>query len=209
LNHRGALVVAVMLAGCGAKHQYPDGRGLQGQLEREVIACQTMMKELQVQTKSCQEGGAADPMYGELKQILVDKALVIEAHGPTTTVTYPDSLVFGTDGWSVRDEARASLDLLSASLKEHFAYTVVIEGHTADVAGSAVLARQFASLLDLSYARARAVRDVLVVDYGVPEDRITIVAKGPYSPVASNDTSAGQEQNRRVVVRIFPPGVNP
>ena len=51
--------------------------------------------------------------------------------------------------------------------------------------------------LQLSRKRADAVRDYLDTN-GIRADNITAVGLGKENPVASNDTAAGRQQNRRV-----------
>lgn len=71
---------------------------------------------------------------------------------------------------------------------------VLIEGRT-DSVGAA------ASNQALSENRASAVRRWLV-GRGVGASRITATGRGESSPVASNDTPEGRQQNRRVAIRI-------
>jgi outer membrane protein OmpA-like peptidoglycan-associated protein len=60
----------------------------------------------------------------------------------------------------------------------------------------------------LSEKRAGAVREYLV-GQGVPGDSVSAVGFGKANPVASNDSAAGRQQNRRVemVVSGEPIGV--
>lgn len=67
-----------------------------------------------------------------------------------------------------------------------------IEGYT-DCTGGADYNRE------LSDRRANAVRTSLV-GMGISSDRITIHGYGQASPVASNDTAAGRQSNRRVEI---------
>ena len=55
---------------------------------------------------------------------------------------------------------------------------------------------------ELSQRRAEAVRDFLVT-HGVSPDRITARGYGESYPIASNDTTAGRQQNRRVEVVVL------
>jgi chemotaxis protein MotB len=194
------------LAGCpGPKHTYPDGTGLEAQLEREVQALQQTVRRLEAEAATCAEG-KADPVYAEVHQVLATIDEVDVGHnGPVTFVVLPDAHLFGSDAVSVRDEARMTLDLLATALKLHPEYEVVIEGHTADAHPNAAVARKYPDLWVLSYARAAAVMKVLVRDFGMSEDRFVLVARGPHSPMVANDTGAGQARNRRVVVYIYPP----
>ncbi|MFU8822592.1 MAG: OmpA family protein, partial [Gammaproteobacteria bacterium] len=87
-----------------------------------------------------------------------------------------------------------NLDKLAAFLGEYPDRTVLIEGHT-DSVGSEE-SNQF-----LSQRRAESVRSYLV-NRGVQAHRITTAGLGEGSPVASNDTATGRQQNRRVEVII-------
>ncbi|KJY76373.1 OmpA family protein [Vibrio nigripulchritudo] len=71
---------------------------------------------------------------------------------------------------------------------------VDVVGHT-DSRGSAKFNQK------LSEQRAQAVADYLIAK-GVDPSRITVKGEGEANPVASNDTAAGREQNRRVEVTI-------
>ena len=71
---------------------------------------------------------------------------------------------------------------------------VTVEGHT-DSTGSAALNER------LSLARAQAVRDALVIR-GVAADLLDAEGYGAAWPVASNETSEGREQNRRIEFNV-------
>jgi flagellar motor protein MotB len=51
--------------------------------------------------------------------------------------------------------------------------------------------------VDLSFRRAKAVRDYLV-EHGIPIGRVTAHGYGPMPPIAPNDTNEGRAENRRV-----------
>ena len=57
--------------------------------------------------------------------------------------------------------------------------------------------------MDLSKRRANAVKNLLV-QRGVAENRIEVVGFGETMPVATNDTEAGRQKNRRVKIKIAP-----
>jgi outer membrane protein OmpA-like peptidoglycan-associated protein len=80
-------------------------------------------------------------------------------------------------------------------LKENPNRNVVIDGHTDNVGSDAYN-------LDLSQRRAEAVRAFLVQN-GIRGTRVTAQGQGESSPVASNTTEAGRQQNRRVEIVVL------
>lgn len=103
-------------------------------------------------------------------------------------------LLFATGKSDLTGGAGPNLDKLAAFLGEYPDRTVLIEGHT-DSVGSQE------SNYFLSQRRAESVRSYLV-SRGVQASRLTTAGLGQGSPVASNDTAAGRQQNRRVEVII-------
>jgi NitT/TauT family transport system substrate-binding protein len=70
-----------------------------------------------------------------------------------------------------------------------------IEGNT-DAKGSAKLNRT------LSEKRADSVRKYLVDHFSIPDARFQTVGHGADKPVATNDTEAGRQQNRRTDIKV-------
>lgn len=108
-------------------------------------------------------------------------------------VTLGDVL-FATGKSDLTGGAGPNLDKLAAFLGEYGDRTVLIEGHTDNVGSD-----QSNQLL--SQRRAESVRSYLV-NRGVQANRVTTAGLGEGSPVASNDTTTGRQQNRRVEVII-------
>jgi OmpA-OmpF porin, OOP family len=90
--------------------------------------------------------------------------------------------------------ATRRLDPLVLLLKDQPRRTIYIEGHT-DSSGTG------SYNLELSQRRADAVRDFLV-DNGISPNRIVARGYGEADPVASNDTTSGRRENRRVEVIV-------
>jgi outer membrane protein OmpA-like peptidoglycan-associated protein len=99
-------------------------------------------------------------------------------------------VLFDTGASTLKPGAGAVLDRVAGFLKENDGTKVLIEGHT-DSRGSDQYNEQ------LSQRRAQAVADGLAFR-GIDRGRVEAVGRGEALPVASNDTAAGQQQNRRV-----------
>ncbi|MEO8717956.1 MAG: OmpA family protein [Burkholderiales bacterium] len=101
-------------------------------------------------------------------------------------------VLFDTGRSDLKPGAMRTLGQLAAFLNENPERNVIIEGHT-DSTGSAAYNQA------LSEQRALAVKNALA-GRGIAGERISAVGFGPGKPVASNDTAAGRQQNRRVEV---------
>lgn len=98
---------------------------------------------------------------------------------------------FDYDAATIRPQYNARLVAVAKFMESRPNTIAVIEGHT-DNRGNDAYNQ------DLSEQRAAAVRQQLVVRYGVDPERITSKGYGETRPVASNDTDAGRQRNRRV-----------
>ena len=105
-----------------------------------------------------------------------------------------NAVLFDFGKASLKREASTTLDDLTSFLNEYKNRRVLIEGYT-DSSGS----RQYNQ--DLSYRRASTVRDALIAR-GIASNRVQVKGYGEDYPVASNATSAGMQQNRRVEIVI-------
>jgi outer membrane protein OmpA-like peptidoglycan-associated protein len=110
-------------------------------------------------------------------------------------------VLFATGKSELSAAAMQSVNKLADFLQKHPNRNLLIEGHTDDT-GSDKLN------MTLSQKRADAVKEALTRK-GVDPGRITAKGYGKKYPVASNDTSAGRSQNRRVEVIILNEGVKP
>jgi len=94
----------------------------------------------------------------------------------------------------------AFLTKVQRTIREFPNCTVTVEGHT-DAIGDARYNES------LSLIRANAVRQYLIANMGLHEDRVTAVGYGESRPIASNDTEAGRMQNRRIDIVLGVQGV--
>lgn len=124
------------------------------------------------------------------------KAQAAKSEIPTTTIN------FSPGGTKVNDSHKAQLQQIADAVKSSPGAVVRIEGH-ADA--TPVIRSPYKNNWELSEARAKAVKDYLVKNLGVPGESIQIIAKAHYHPSASQVTKEGRDQNRRVEIRVTPP----
>lgn len=198
------LALVVSLAGCDP-FQRSDKASLVRQLDREVIALR--IKNEQLEGRLLQGAGHSEtpnPIYAELVQVFTGSEVEVVRSGNRTVVTLPSSLLFGTWGLTVRQEAAMTLDLLATALKLHPELKVVVVGHIDDAPMPAALRRQVGSAWELGAIRAAATARALIETYGVPGGRFMVASRGMEEPLVSNDTPEGRSRNRRVVLTLTP-----
>lgn len=147
-------------------------------------------------------GGAAGAVIGhqmdrqadDLKGDLGNDATV-ERVGEGIAVTFASGILYPFNSADVLPAGRENLRQLAQSLQRYPGTEVLIVGHTDNVGSDAYN-------MTLSQRRADSARSYLI-SMGVPGERIRTSGRGESEPVASNESEAGRQQNRRVEVAIF------
>jgi outer membrane protein OmpA-like peptidoglycan-associated protein len=103
-------------------------------------------------------------------------------------------VLFDTAKFTLRPEAREKLAKVAGIVSGHPGLRLAVEGHTDNVGGDSYNQ-------ELSEHRGSAVRDYLTRQ-GMQQDAVTTKGFGKTQPIASNDTAAGRQQNRRVELVI-------
>jgi outer membrane protein OmpA-like peptidoglycan-associated protein len=103
-------------------------------------------------------------------------------------------VLFDTGKFTLRSAAREKLARVAGIVAAHPGLTLSVEGHTDSVGGEDYNQR-------LSEQRGEAVRAYLT-HHGMTAASVTSKGFGKGQPVASNETSAGRQQNRRVEIVI-------
>lgn len=140
-------------------------------------------------------GYSLDQQEAELRSAL-DSQVTITNTGDRLIVSFPEAILFASGSFTVRPGLNDDMFALAQSLDRYPQSTIQIVGHT-DSDGDA------ASNQILSERRANAVADVLL-NQGVPFNRVRTFGRGESQPIASNFTPEGKAQNRRVEIVILP-----
>ncbi|PPK53055.1 OmpA family protein [Marinobacter persicus] len=137
-----------------------------------------------------------DRQEAKLRRQLEGTGVRVVRNGDQIDLIMPGNITFATDQSSIRPAFTDTLQSVALVLKEFDKTTIRIEGHT-DSTGS----DSYNQLL--SERRASSVRDFLL-NQGIEPSRTRAVGYGERYPVASNETAAGREQNRRVELTLVP-----
>lgn len=140
------------------------------------------------------DANAARAETEELQRQITDLNARMTDRGLVVTL---GDVLFETGKSELRGGTPQNLDKLAAFLTRFETRTIQIEGHTDSVGTDS-------SNVILSQQRAESVQGYLV-QHGVNSSRIVTSGKGEVSPIASNDSATGRQQNRRVEVIISNP----
>jgi outer membrane protein OmpA-like peptidoglycan-associated protein len=110
-------------------------------------------------------------------------------------ITFDSGILFDVNQAALKQASKDNLTKLAEILNKYEDTNILLEGHT-DATGSDEYN------LTLSQQRAQTVSNFLT-GLNVNPTRLTIMGYGESQPVATNDTSEGRAQNRRVEVAIW------
>jgi outer membrane protein OmpA-like peptidoglycan-associated protein len=156
--------------------------------QQQVEAARNEAQQARMQAQSAQQQLASErQQFNQLQKEQLGAQQTEQ--GMVVTLS---NVLFSTGKSTLQPGAHLELDRLASYLKDHPKQRVLIEGNT-DSTGSAELNQK------LSATRAQAVAQALQLR-GVSPSQYQTIGLGEAYPVASNDTSAGRQQNRRVDV---------
>ena len=137
-------------------------------------------------------GHQMDQQAKELQQNI--PGATVARVGEGIAVTFESGLLYDFDSDVVRSSAAQNLGNLAASLNKYPNTDLLIVGHT-DAVGTGDYNQ------GLSQRRATAAANYLA-SQGVSAARLRALGRGETEPLATNDTEAGRQLNRRVEIAI-------
>lgn len=130
------------------------------------------------------------------KEIQAGQARVEKLPGNVVRVTMTSQSAFDTDSAQIKPTFHSTMDKLADVVSRYNKTTLTVVGHT-DSTGSNAYNQK------LSERRAHSVAEYLEMRR-VDGMRLAIAGKGEEQPVASNDSEAGRQLNRRVEIYVEP-----
>jgi outer membrane protein OmpA-like peptidoglycan-associated protein len=137
-----------------------------------------------------------DQQEMKLRQKLEGTGVSVTRNGDNITLNMPGNITFAVDSSDINAGFYEILNSVALVLNEFEKTLVEVAGHT-DSTGDAAYNQA------LSERRASSVATYLRAQ-NVMAERLMTVGAGENYPVASNDTSAGRQLNRRVEITIVP-----
>jgi chemotaxis protein MotB len=152
--------------------------------------------QLQAQYQQVQQQNAALQ-----NQVAADKAQICRLSG-AIKYTVNSDLLFPSGGFEMSERGKQIIANMATKLAPTQQNKILVSGYTDNKPVGPALARQgITSNQDLSQKRAENVMAFLI-SQGVKSDMISAKGFGDADPVASNDTTQGRAQNRRVELSV-------
>jgi outer membrane protein OmpA-like peptidoglycan-associated protein len=178
-----------------AEARTAEAQRSRAEAERAQMTAQEALRAAERERTSAElartEAAAARAELDAMQQALNDLSAKQTERGLVVTL---GDVLFEVDRAELKPGAERNLNALVEALRKYEGTTVSIEGHT-DSTGAA------GYNLALSQRRAEAVQLYLAAQ-GIEPPRMVARGLGKDYPVASNDSSAGRQQNRRVEIVI-------
>lgn len=163
--------------------QIAKQQGMEAELQEKISSAEQRRQEIMLEMKTSEAQALRDQMEA-LKAEQTERGMV---------VTLGDVL-FDLNEAELKPAGKRTIERLADFMREYEERRVRVEGYT-DSTGAESYNQE------LSERRAMAVQEALVRE-GISRSRVEVKGYGEAFPVASNDTSAGRQQNRRVEIVI-------
>ncbi len=201
LARRQAEIGEAVIAETRAHRQIAEAQSRRDQVlmaarERDAAAARQQAASAQAQAAAAQDqAAAARDQVAAANDRAADARAQLEALQAKQTergmvLTLGSNVLFDTNSDMLKPGADEALGRVAQFMQNQSSTKLRIEGHT-DSTGSGSYNQA------LSQRRAQAVARALM-DRGVDPSRIQAVGRGMEVPVATNDSAAGRQQNRRV-----------
>ena len=148
--------------------------------------------------------GTYDELVASMQEEIEDGQVTITQLADRLSVSMVDKILFPSGEAEITSEGLKVLERVGKILKNTQDKMIRVEGHTDNVPIHPNLQDKFPTNWELSTTRATNVVRFLQDKVGIKGIRLQAIGMSEYHPVASNATSAGRSQNRRIEINLLP-----
>ncbi len=195
-------LVAVLASGCVTKGKYDDLSAQQTALEQRNTELAARAEAGEAEAANLRE--ARNRLSTALQEEVANGQIRVRNIVDGVQLDVSNELLFPSGSAKLSREGRAVLASIAGQLKQGDEVISVI-GHTDNLMIGGSLEALYPSNWELAGARAARVVRRLSAE-GVEPARLRAVSRGPFAPIASNDSKEGRAKNRRteIILRALP-----
>lgn len=209
-----AILTIAFSVGCVTKGKYEQLETQRNNLEVNRDTLTAELAQLQAEKDSLIEqlatvesekdkmAGTYSQLVSELQSEVASGQVQIQQIVDGVRLAVSDELLFKSGSANLGDKGKDLMERVATQIKGGTSI-VTVEGHTDDVAVGPGLQAKFPTNWELAGARA-AIVVRLLAENGVRPERLRAVSRGPFAPLASNDTAEGRAKNRRTEILLRP-----
>lgn len=220
-----ALAVAISTSGCvssgkfekmqtGKNEEIATLQQKNAALEQDNSALKQQNTDMQKQVGSLEQQKAGlleasqqrqkqyDALVKNLSKEVEKGQLQVRQYQNMLAVDLAEQIFFDSGRATLKSGGKVVLKKVGEALKGYKNKVIRVVGHTDNVPVAKSLQSTFPTNWELSVARATNVVRYLQ-EVGVPADHMVPTGRGEYDPVASNDTPAGRQKNRRIEILLI------
>jgi chemotaxis protein MotB len=164
----------------------------------EELAASLAVTKLQAD----QMKGAYRELVNELEIEVAAGQIEVQQLVDGVRLNVSDELLFQSGSAELNEQGRALMVRVASQIGDENAI-ITVEGHTDSERIGDSLKDRFPTNWELAAARASSVVRLLSEE-GADPTRLRAVSRGPFSPVASNETPEGRAKNRRTEILLRP-----
>lgn len=165
-------------------------KGEKARLQEEIASAESRREQLKLQAQTMK----AQDAQSEAERLRAEMAALQAKQTERGMVLTLGDVLFDLNKADLKPAGERTVQRLADFMDEYPERRVRVEGYT-DSTGAADYNQ------GLSERRAESVRNALMLE-GINSSRVEVTGFGEQYPVASNDTSSGRQQNRRVEIVI-------
>ena len=148
--------------------------------------------------------GTYDELVADMKSEIEQGQIKITQLADRLSVSMVDKILFPSGQADISEEGRQVLERVGRVLKNAQDKIIRVEGHTDNVPIHSRLQKQFPTNWELSAARAINVVRFLQETNEIDGTRLQAVGLSEFHPVATNETTEGRSENRRIEIALMP-----
>jgi chemotaxis protein MotB len=144
-----------------------------------------------------------DALVDQLSSEVKKGSLQIKRYKNMLSVDVADQIFFASGSAEIKESGKEVLKKVGKALAQYPDKVIRVVGHTDNVPLTKAYQKVFPTNWELSVARATTVVRFLQDECKIAPERLVAAGRGPYQPVASNDSPESRQKNRRIEIMLL------